>query len=1469
MDLQSDDCWSSTSEEDEEERHGPIRSRAYQIEMFEHSMKGNVIVVMGTGTGKTQVAKLRIEAEFERSPTKRIWFTAPSVGLAYQQHCFLSWQLPAFQFRLITGMDNAEFWDTQEVWDKALHNINVVVSTPAILLQALDGGFVSMKTISLLVVDEAHHCVAKSLVNTIMKVHYHPVKKANCPYELPHILGLSASPITKKSPAEITELEANLDAQCKTPLQQLEEYTAFVNMPEIVILTFDEQTTPDARLLTQLSSLVSDLRFTDDPITKILQEKDDQKAAEKLRKIIHEGATPAMTELNTFLRSATTIQQDLGRWACETYITACVRKLHCAVRNAAGLQIHPGLTHDNRPFMEATLRPLHASLGAPGCGSLCSPEVLSAKVAILLNFLRKEYRSDVRGLIFVQARHTAWALTEVINSHPATSNYRAFSFVGVSNPAYRGSFDFAQLHIQFENLEKFRRGQLNLCIATSVLEEGIDVPSMNLVISFDARPNLRSFVQSRGRARQRNSKYVVLRSALEPSSKIKSLEALAAEMERECESSLRDLEARKVVESLKEEGGSIFRVPSTGATLTFDNARQSLQRFCSKLPRDADSEPPEPIFCLEGEIGLRVFAKLYLPTCLPPHLHVVSSQMGWQTERMAKKDAAFHAYLGLYKAGLVNENLQPIHWPKDGNGEAEPDIETRESTYVVLQQYNPWPAVMEQWAKTNTIYAHQLHVKDKNGAKPALSLLLPLKLSGTEFCLYDTDFGDLQVCLSPGEELTNYPALDLARKTSLHLLSTVLGRRLRGFERDQFPFLLVPVCEPLLLEQSHELITTNRGLLDVCATEGLLDQEYLVIPSNEQIPYVYQPSKDQLGSRVTSIDGRITDILATKLSRRLEFLGPVANPTSALPPQQRSLPVDQCVLLGVPVDYARLMLLVPSITHMLEVCIRTAAACQGPLAGLPLVDMDLVSEALTLPRVGPRNYERLEFLGDDLLKFYTSIQVFVDNPTYPESGLTIARNRIVNNARLQRATRTLALEQFLTQHRFSGAEWTAGVSKEDRDGNGDSTDTVAHGEKTHLSSKTLADVVEALIGAASLNGSTTTTDADNIESRSQEGVIAALQLFLEEVPWRPVSENLARIHVMDDSEITGYQLYAPVEPLIGYRFTRHALLAEALTQSWLGGQVSSYDRLEFLGDAVLDHIVKQALFHNSTDVESTTSPLSRVEQQHQFDPEEMTLRRHALASHATLAFFAFQASYTSNAIEIATDPFTRKTTISTNPTSTSTTSTTKTVYLFDHVRRSGNRDDPLQREGTLAAYHDVRDTVLQAFKHGAKFPWAELLHIGAPKMYSDIIESLLGAIFIDSSGDLGACVGFLERLGFMDLVRRFANTKQKAGLDLIHPEHLLSQVQPGCKFVTYQSKKRAATGGEFGAASQRAWKCKVLLDGERIAHAKRGSCKAEAQCRAAQRAAEVLLKKRDHKRKAAEISTQGGDGACVVAPVAA
>ncbi|ETN39978.1 uncharacterized protein HMPREF1541_04253 [Cyphellophora europaea CBS 101466] len=170
--------------------------------MFERSMLENIIVAMDTGSGKTHVALLRIRAELERSPCTKsliVWFLAPHVELCNQQYRELCKGLPATKIKLLVGSDNVHRWSEQSIWDAALDHVRLVISTHKILEDALAHNFVKLETLSLLVFDEeAHHCVRKHPANAIMQRFYHPRRMKLGFDSVPHILGLTASPIQSK-----------------------------------------------------------------------------------------------------------------------------------------------------------------------------------------------------------------------------------------------------------------------------------------------------------------------------------------------------------------------------------------------------------------------------------------------------------------------------------------------------------------------------------------------------------------------------------------------------------------------------------------------------------------------------------------------------------------------------------------------------------------------------------------------------------------------------------------------------------------------------------------------------------------------------------------------------------------------------------------------------------------------------------------------------------------------------------------------------------------------------------------------------------------------------------------------------------------------------------------------------------------------------------------------------------------------
>jgi ERCC4-related helicase len=132
-----------------------------------------------------------------------VWFLAPTVALCLQQHAVISSQIPSVKSRVLTGLDNVDRWTDQAIWNTILKDIRLVVSTHAVLADALTHGFVRMSHLALIIFDEAHHCVRKHAANRIMQDHYHPRRKAFGPQSVPQILGLTASPIVRSNRQEL------------------------------------------------------------------------------------------------------------------------------------------------------------------------------------------------------------------------------------------------------------------------------------------------------------------------------------------------------------------------------------------------------------------------------------------------------------------------------------------------------------------------------------------------------------------------------------------------------------------------------------------------------------------------------------------------------------------------------------------------------------------------------------------------------------------------------------------------------------------------------------------------------------------------------------------------------------------------------------------------------------------------------------------------------------------------------------------------------------------------------------------------------------------------------------------------------------------------------------------------------------------------------------------------------------------
>ena len=256
-----------------------------------------------------------------------------------------------------------------------------------------------------------------------------------------------------------------------------------------------------------------------------------------------------------------------------------------------------------------------------------------------------------------------------------------------------------------------------------------------------------------------------------------------------------------------------------------------------------------------------------------------------------------------------------------------------------------------------------------------------------------------------------------------------------------------------------------------------------------------------------------------------------------------------------------------------------------------------------------------------------------------------------------------------------------------------------------------------------------------------------------------------------------------LETRLGTSFPRPELALTALThKSWVNEHrqegFQDNERLEFLGDSALDMVVVDYLYHAEGK---------------DYSPGYMHIKKMAVVNSHILAYACLSTSATVQ---------------STMPTwslahGLQSVDDSQQIHLWQCLLHSSHRvleDQNL----TFLRFQKHGAEIARALEHDAVYPWAALTSLQAPKFISDMVESILGAVYVDSFGDLGKVREVMQTLGLMRVLERVVHDD----VDALHPVSRLeiwaAQHKPK-REVTYEIEKAK------GKVS-----CRVLVDGKEL-----------------------------------------------------
>lgn len=468
-----------------------IEERRYQLAIALRALDANTMVVLPTGLGKTAVALLVAASRLYSHPGK-VLVLAPTKPLV-EQHLRFFRQFLLFQedsepeesdFAMFTGETSPD--ERARAWEAC----RICFATPQVIKNDCLAGRYSLADVVLLVVDECHRAVG-NYAYVFLARHYCTTARE------PLLLAMTASPGGDR--LKVQEVCANLRVEAvETRVETDEDVRPYIHERDIQYV--------DVYLPEELQAALVALRgLVEARLGRLADLGFQVPKPDKL-------SIRALNALNA------QIQQRIRTRDSSAFVAASLHAECMKLRHAISLAETQG-----SEALKLYLARLGAE-GASGAGSKASKrlvgdpayqrlvevaggwkEELHPKVSIVCELVRAQLAAhpESRIIVFATYRDTVQTLVDALSA----SGIVCERFVGqASRDAEKGLSQKEQI----ASLARFREGEFRCLVATSVGEEGLDVPSTDMVIFYEAVPSEIRSIQRKGRTGRSGSGTIVV-----------------------------------------------------------------------------------------------------------------------------------------------------------------------------------------------------------------------------------------------------------------------------------------------------------------------------------------------------------------------------------------------------------------------------------------------------------------------------------------------------------------------------------------------------------------------------------------------------------------------------------------------------------------------------------------------------------------------------------------------------------------------------------------------------------------------------------------------------------------------------------------------------------------------------------------------------------------------------------------------